>query len=92
MHRRPTTGLLDGMWEFPEMQDPPGPGSLRLRLGRRLALVRHTITYRRLRVEVRAARLLAAPRGRTYAWVHPATARRLPTSSLVGKILDGLDG
>ncbi len=92
MHRRARTGLLDGLWEFPEVPGAPRPGGLRLRLGRRLGSVRHTITFRRFEVEVRAARLVAPPRGRSYTWVSPATARRLPTSSLVGKILATLEG
>jgi hypothetical protein len=54
--------------------------------------VRHAITFRRFEVEVRAARLAAPPRDRSYSWVSPATARRLPTSSLVGKILATLEG
>jgi len=91
MRRRAGTGLMDGLWEFPPL--PAGRAratrddALRLRSLGRLATVRHTITYRRIVVEVHRARLISEPRGNRYRWVAPSETRRLPTSSLVPKIL-----
>jgi len=96
MHRRRRTGLMDGLWEFPALEGDQGAagaavsGDLRLEPLERVATLRHTITYRRLRIEVRRARLLSEPRGRDYRWVSPAGARRLPASSLVAKVLGSL--
>jgi hypothetical protein len=75
---------MDGLWEFPRLRDDDGP---RLRAGRPVATVRHTIMNRRYTVIVRRARLLApAPRGRC-RWVAPRDLPRIPASSLVGKVL-----
>jgi A/G-specific adenine glycosylase len=62
-------------------------GGPRVRLGAVVASVRHTVTYRRIEVEVRNAALLAEPRGARYRWVDEKTLADLPVSSLVGKIL-----
>jgi len=97
MRRRGKTGLMDGLWEFPVLEGDAGgaagtavPGDLRLEPLERVAMLRHTVTFRRLRIEVRRARLLSEPRGRDYRWVSPAGARRLPASSLVAKVLRSL--
>ncbi len=87
VRRRPRTGLLDDLWEFPGLDDGEGAAGLRLRPGRRIATVRHSITYRRMLVSVHRARLLAEPRGSTYRWIRPERASRLPASSLTTKIL-----
>lgn len=93
MRRREGTGLMDGLWEFPEVAAagaaPDGaPG---IAAGRRLATVTHSITHRRLEVGIHEGRLLGEPRGPGYRWVSPAAARRLPASSLVRKTLDRLE-
>ncbi len=88
MRRRGGSGLMDGLWEFPSLDPMDGRGVRVLSLGR-VADLRHSITYRRLRVEVHRARLVSEPRPRDgYRWVTPAQARRLPASSLVRKVLD----
>jgi A/G-specific adenine glycosylase len=93
MRRRQGTGLMDGLWEFPEVvparRAPDGaPG---IAAGRRLASVTHSITYRRIEVQIHEGRLLGRPRGPAYRWVTPDAARRLPASSLVRKTLDRLE-
>ena len=87
MRRRAGTGLMDGLWEFPPLREGGAGGGPRLRSLGKVVTVRHSITYRRLRVEVHRARLLSEPVGSDYRWVSPRTALRLPTSSLVSKIL-----
>jgi len=62
-------------------------GGPRVRLGARVGSVRHTVTYRRIEIEIRAAALLAEPRGARYRWVDEKALAGLPVSSLVGKIL-----
>jgi len=93
MRRREETGLMDGLWEFPEVAVGAGSarnGEPRIALGRRLMTLLHTITYRRIEVRIHEGRLLREPRGPAYRWATPKTARRLPTSSLVRKTLDRL--
>jgi len=87
MRRRGRTGLMDGLWEFPPLREGSAGGGPRLRSLGKVATVRHSITYRRLQVEVHRARLLSEPAGSDYRWVSPRRALRLPTSSLVSKIL-----
>jgi A/G-specific adenine glycosylase len=90
MRRRQGTRLMDGLWEFPAVEggcDGGSPDGLRLALGEPIATVRHSITYRRYLVEVRTGRLLREPPLRNYRWVDPREVARLPTSSLVSKVL-----
>jgi A/G-specific adenine glycosylase len=96
VRRRGKTGLMDGLWEFPEL---PHARALRargdsqapaLRAIARLGSVRHVVTYRTIDVAVHRARLEGeVPPG--WRWVTRAGLRRLPTSSLLGKAL-ALDG
>jgi hypothetical protein len=91
---------MDGLWELPPLDAgralPGDRGSgrrqprLRLRPLRPVASFRHSITYRRLRVEVVRATLLAEPPDGAYRWVRLDRARRLPASSMVAKALAGL--
>ena len=97
LRRRPATGLMDDLWEVP-LLDPAGgrspargaarlaAGGPRVRVGARVGLVRHAVTYRRIEVEIVTAALLSEPRG-GYRWVDAKSLARLPVSSLVGKIL-----
>ena len=57
-----------------------------------VARVRHAITFRRIRVDVHAARLRREPPsdGERYAWVQPQSLA-LPVSSLTRKILHAND-
>jgi A/G-specific adenine glycosylase len=87
VRRRARTGLLDDMWEVPILGVDGGRGGPRLRVGERIATVRHSITFRRMRVDVRRARLLSEPRGGPYRWIRADRIGRLPASSLLGKIL-----
>lgn len=88
VRRRGRTGLLDGMWELPTFDD--GTGGLSLRRGARLATVKHTITYRRMLVDVHRAYLLAEPRGSDFRWIRPGRPGHLPSSSLMAKIFASL--
>ncbi len=90
LRRRAGTGLMDGLWEFPPLavrDGGDGDDRLRLRSLGRIATVRHSITYRRLIVDVHRARVVAGPRRGRYRWVTPGQVRRIPASSLVSKVL-----
>jgi A/G-specific adenine glycosylase len=91
VRRRGTTGLMDGMWEFPELGGSRGgTEGPAMRAIAKLGSVRHLVTFRTIDVAVHRARLTgAAPPG--WRWVTRAGLQRLPTSSLVGKAL-ALDG
>ena len=88
MRRRQGTGLMDGFWEFPSLGGPASgiDGPKLTSLGR-IATVRHSITTRRLLVEIHRARLLSEPRESRYRWIGPERIARLPVSSLVPKVL-----
>ena len=89
VRRRAGTGLMDGLWEFPDLGEENGNG--RFETLERLGTVKHFVTYRKFEVAVHRARLAGeAPRG--WRWVTPAALRRLPTSSLVGKVLSTWSG
>jgi A/G-specific adenine glycosylase len=90
LRRRPDRGLMRGLWEFPTLSRGGGSDGLRLRMRKPVATVRHSITYRRFELRVRPARLLSEPPRGRYRWVRPADLRRLPTSSMVPKILAAL--
>jgi len=77
---------MRGLWEFPAAH-PGGGDGLRLDLGRPIATVRHSITYRRYRISIHPARLVSEPPRGRYRWVAPGDLRRLPTSSIVPKVL-----
>jgi A/G-specific adenine glycosylase len=90
MRRREGTALMDGLWEFPALPSGSAPGRRkhgRLQPLNRVATLRHSITYRRLVVDVWTARLASEHPGDGYRWVTPEEARRLPVSSLVPKVL-----
>ena len=96
MQRRSGTGTMEGLWELPVIGST-GPAApvdgltpLKLRRLNLLTEVKHTITYRRIAVEVYRARLLSEPRGESYRWVAAGGVGDLPTSSLVGKVLRNL--
>ena len=104
--RRPdSSGLLAGTWELPwvEVAAANGGGAGgrlaqrfatrfggRWRLGPPAARLRHAITFRRLEVEVRLARLDASgavAEGVEAGWFSSAERRGLPQSSLLTKAL-----
>jgi A/G-specific adenine glycosylase len=94
LRRRPATGLMDDLWEVPLLEPAAGgrgaarlaAGGPRVRLGARVGMVRHAVTYRRIEVEIVEAAVLSEPRA-GYRWVDAKTLARMPVSSLVGKIL-----
>jgi len=90
LRRRVDRDLMRGLWEFPTLDRGGRGDGLRLATGKSVASVRHAITYRRLRVRIRRARLLAEPPRGRYRFVAPRELTRLPTSSLVRKILAAL--
>ena len=81
---------MRGLWELPTVGTGGRSDGLRVALGGPVATVRHAITYRRLRVSIHPARLLAEPPRGRYRFVGPGDLGRLPTSSLVRKILAAL--
>jgi len=90
LRRRPDRKLMHGLWEFPTISPGEKGDGLRVRLREPVATVRHSITYRRLELRVRPARLLSMPPRGRYRWVRPEDLRHLPTSSMVRKILAAL--
>jgi len=85
--RRRDTSLMQGLWELPPARSRGSAEGLRLRLERPVATVRHAITWRRLRIDVHPARLLSEPRKGRHRWVTRGDLHRLPTSSIVRKVL-----
>jgi A/G-specific adenine glycosylase len=101
--RRPEGKLLGRMWELPqtplEPDEPPDLAvsvreryGLAIRQGELLARARHAITFRRIRVEGYAARLLgrAPAEGDRFRWIDPSRPLELPVSSLTRKLLGSL--
>jgi A/G-specific adenine glycosylase len=100
--RRESGRLMGGMWEVPQTSlEAGGLGDLepelatrhglRVSAGPLLARVRHAITFRRIQVDVHAARLRRNVAGdaERFAWVRPQEVT-LPVSSLTKKILRAL--
>ena len=101
--RRPEGKLMSRMWEVPQTSlasrglpdleaELAAQHGLRLLAGPLLSSVRHSITFRRIRVDVHQARLRREPAddAERYAWVSPQ-ALDLPVSSLTRKILRALE-
>jgi A/G-specific adenine glycosylase len=91
LRRRTDRNLMHGLWEFPTLIRGDASDGLRLDLGEPVATIRHSITYRRLELHVRPARLLSEPKRGLYRWLSPADLTRLPTSSIVRKVLVALE-
>ena len=98
--RRPAQRVMAGLWELPQTSlESEGLSalaseleerhSLRVAPGPLIATIRHTITFRRIRVEVYATRLRGRGQRKSdqLAWVQPGEIRALPVSSLTHKIL-----
>jgi A/G-specific adenine glycosylase len=101
--RRPESRLMGRMWELPQTSlESKGRDDLVRELQERHGLdvvpgalvveARHAITFRRIRLEAYRARLRHdVPRDpERFAWVTPAEAAQLPTSSMTRKVLRGL--
>ncbi len=101
--RRQEGGLLARLWELPQTaldgqaaSDPAAEikelHGLRVALGASLGQVRHAITYRRLRIEVRSTRLLSTPPQDPlrFRWVRRGELAALPISSMTRKIVASL--
>jgi A/G-specific adenine glycosylase len=101
--RRAEGRLMGRMWEVPQTSlDARGLSDLARELlvrhglavvpGALLARARHTVTFRRIRVEAYRARLRRQPPAdpERYRWVAPADVASLPVSSMTRKILRGL--
>jgi len=82
VRKRGRTGLMDGLWEFPDLEE----NSARFETLERLGSIRHIVTFRTIEVAVHRA-TLREPLPPGWRWVTPAGLERLPTSSLVGKAL-----
>lgn len=90
LRRRDDRRLLHGLWELPTLRADGTADGLRLELGPPVATIRHSITYRRLRLRVRPARLLSGSPPRGHRWVRPEDLPRIATSSIVRKALAAL--
>lgn len=94
--------VLPGMWELPNVPRSASRGEIEAALGKRYggrwklseaaSNVRHAITYRSIAVSAHEALFEAGDsvaEGPEAAWVDAAGRARLPTSSLVEKVLAG---
>lgn len=103
LYRRPETrAVLPGTWELPWVEDVEGETTRLLQqryggdwsLGPVAGRVRHTITYRSFKVEVRPAAVTgrATDSGELRSgWYRRSELRRLPLSSLVTKAMAALN-
>jgi A/G-specific adenine glycosylase len=97
--------LLDGTWEFPGLEiapgdDPPRRLAAHLRalwpgrpaVGKELAVVRHSITRRRITVRALGVTPAPHPRNRkgVRAWVRPEELSGYPVSSMTTKLMRAL--
>ncbi len=93
--------LLPGMWELPNVSRSPSLGEVESALARRYggcwklseggSELRHAITYRSIAMHAHEALFEAGEsvaEGPEAAWVDAAARARLPTSSMVEKVLD----
>ncbi|MDX1630295.1 MAG: A/G-specific adenine glycosylase [Thermoanaerobaculia bacterium] len=101
------SSLLAGLWELPLVEAGTSgetavlEEALRDRYGgswsvsEKVASVRHGITYRRMEVEIRRGAVELGDHERREGpdcrWVDPRELGSVPTSSLVGKILDAVE-
>jgi A/G-specific adenine glycosylase len=101
--RRGEGRLMGRFWEVPQTSLVPTgrpdlvrelkeAHGLEVAVGALVGQARHAITFRRIRVDVYAARLRREPPrdGERFAWVAPGEIGALPTSSLTRKVLRGL--
>jgi len=91
LRRRTDRNLMHGLWEFPTQARGGAIDGLSLELERPVAIIRHSITYRRLVLSIRPARLLSEPPRGRYRWLRSADLSLLPTSSIVRKVLAALE-
>jgi A/G-specific adenine glycosylase len=106
MARRPETGLLASLWELPggTRQEGAEHGlaqALSQRLGvsmelrRHRAKVRHVFSHRKLTLDIFDVQITGEPTARSFyqecRWVSEEGLRSLPISSLVRKVLVGLE-
>jgi len=91
LRRRADRNLMRGLWEFPTLAWGGAIDGLSLELERPVATIRHSITYRRLELRVRPARLLSEPPRGRYRWLRPCDLQSLATSSIVRKVLSVLE-
>ena len=106
IRRRSGSRLLRDMWEFPGGELPgsdlaaslvtylEGELHLKVRLGDRLAVVKHTVTNRRITLTVFEARL-AAPLPRSLSipgarWIWLSQAHRYPLTAAASRIVQAL--
>ncbi len=100
--RRPASGLLGGLWEFPYLELPDGCKPVdylrsvfpAIKVGRAYGIVTHDFTHRRLSTQVYAAQWQGMDRslpstfvGREVAWVQPAAWPHFPMPGFVHKII-----
>lgn len=97
--RRPSDGLLGGLWGLPMAEREPGEApeatleraldGTRARLGERIAHVEHTFSHKEWRVHVHEAELEAPPSADRFRRV-PRAKVDVPVSTLDRKVFDAL--
>jgi A/G-specific adenine glycosylase len=101
--RREKGRLMGGMWELPQtslqsrglpdlVEELQSRHGLALAPGALVASTRHTITFRRIRLEAYEARLLGRAPGDSdrHLWATPAEIASLPVSSMTHKVVRSL--
>jgi A/G-specific adenine glycosylase len=103
--RRRDASLLDGTWELPGLDLPPGRNARAhlaahletwldrpVRVGTEVGSLRHALTFRRVLLRAFAAEVEPPPRARRNArrWVTRDEVKELPTSSMTTKLLKKL--
>jgi len=104
VRRSPTSELLSGLWELPNVVLVPNgdsdstAGALaekyggRWRLGEARASVRHAITFRTLTLRVHSASYRGRLRAPEIAWIRLAERSRYALSSMFEKVLERFSG
>jgi A/G-specific adenine glycosylase len=91
--KRPSKGLLGGMWEFPNgrVEGDPRRGlakalktgcGLRVRAGEALGVIRHAYTHVRVTVHVFRAELIERSENRNLRWVAMGALGNYPMGSI----------
>ena len=87
LRRRPDDGLLAGLWELPAPATLPPDVAEDIFAAQPIAVIRHTITDKRITAPVYLLRQEARVRGKVWRWVEPAGLSSYPLSSLCTKAL-----
>ena len=104
IQKRPPSGLLAGLWEFPGGKIEPGESpkeaiarelkeelGVRLVSGRHLTILRHSYTKFSVRLHAWSCRVAPLPReDKTHKWVRRKAFNKIPMPSATVKIIESL--